>query len=251
MSVERAFGKALADLWTRDGIAVDEPLTTARAVAAAFAAGDDGTRAAAALLTRSGVRAQWNRVLRYDRARALASRIHPLGSEPLLDVLAGDGSVCEALSQMGIRRLSATERVGQYAQPRFPRHVRFEPFSDSLDLAQFRASTALVSAVLHHEPVPSRLLDALADAGLSRWLIVENCVTPTFTRAFHEFADRFFNTCLNDVGVHCGTEHRTLDQWVALLTSYGEVTVAADYFDVPGIPFPYSLLVVRPHAHSA
>lgn len=246
MSVVEAFGHAVAALWVRDGIAVNDPIGLATAVGAAFANGNPS--AAAALMDDVGVRASWNRVLREDRARALAARIRPLVAEPLLDVLSGDGSVCGALAAAGVSSLAATERASDYREWRLPTHVRFEPFSDGLDLARFNASTALLSAVLHHEPAPTTLLDTLAAARLSRWIVVENCVTPTFTRALHEFVDRFFNTCLNDFAVHCGEEHRTLDEWAGLLTQYGEVTVAADYFDVPGIPFPYSLLVVAPHA---
>ena len=247
MTAEENFGRALAALWTRDGIEVDDPRGLATAVAAAFADANGGAAAAAVLMDSAGVRAQWNRVLREGRARALAARIHPLVAEPLLDLLSGDGSVCEALAASGIASMSATERSGDYAEWRLPPHVRFEPFVDGLDLSQFSASTALVSAVLHHEPDPTRLLDALAAARIPRWVIVENCVTPAFTRPFHELVDRFFNTCLNEFGVHCGNEHRTLDEWVALLGRYGEVTIATDYFAIPGIPFPYSLLVVRLH----
>lgn len=246
MKVEEAFARALAELWARDGIEVAEPLALAGAVATTFAAGDE--RAAAALLDRSGVRAQWNRVLCRDRSRELAARIHPHVAEPLLDVLAGDGSVCEALSALGVDRMAATERSSdyeEYGESRLPPRVHFEPFSDDLDLGQFKASTALLSAVLHHEPVPLHLLDALARAPIPRWIVIENCVTRKYSPDFHAFADRFFNTCLNDIGIHCGDQHRTLDEWVGVLQAYGSVTVVTDAFEVPGIPFPYSLLVVR------
>lgn len=252
MPVEEAFGRALAEMWLRDGIQIEEPFTLAHAVAVTFARGASGPAEAGALLARSGVRAQWNRVLCHDRSRVLASRIGPLVAEPLLDVLAGDGSICEALSAAGFTRLSATERRGEYdnyGETRLPAHVEFQPFSEDMDLAPFGASTALVSAVLHHERAPSRLLDALAHADIPRWIVVENCITPEFSPEFHAFADRFFNTCLNDIGVHCGDEHRALTEWVALLAAYGTVTVVAESFAVPGIPFPYSLLVVDRTCH--
>jgi hypothetical protein len=248
MSIHVAFGNALAELWLRDGIGVDEPLPLAHAVATAFARGGDGVRTASTLLTESGVRAEWNRVLAGTRSRALASRIRPLATEPLLDVLSGDGSICDALAAGGLTRLAATERAGDYAHygaSRLPAGARFEPYSDDLDLRSFQASTALVCAVLHHEREPARLLDKLAQADIPRWIVIENCITPQFSPEFHVFADRFFNTCLNDIGVHCGDEHRTLDEWREMLSAYGTVTVAAEAFDVPGIPFPYSLLVVK------
>lgn len=248
MSIHVAFGNALAELWLRDGIGVDKPLHLAHDVAAAFARGGDGVRTASALLTESGVRAEWNRILADKRSRALASRIRPLATEPLLDVLSGDGSICEALAEGGLARLAATERPGDYAHygaSRLPAGARFEPYSDDLDLRSFQASTALVCAVLHHEKDPARLLDKLAQAGIPRWIVIENCITPEFPPAFHVFADVFFNTCLNDIGVHCGDEHRTLAGWRELLGTYGTVTVAAESFMAPGIPFPYSLLVVE------
>lgn len=244
MSVEDAFGQALADMWMRDGIEVVEPFTLASDVVTTFSSGGGGPAEASETLAYSGVRAEWNRVLRRDRARALASRIRPLVAEPLVDVLSGDGSVCNALSDLGIASLSATERPGDYGTSRLSARVRFQPFSETLDLAQFQASTALLSTVLHHEPAPTRLLDALARAAIPRWIVIENCVTPAFSRSFHQLADRFFNTCLNEIGIHCGDEHRTLDEWAVMLRSYGNVTVVTESFTVPGIPFPYSLLVV-------
>jgi hypothetical protein len=242
MSAVDDFGRTLAELWTRDGIVVDDAQALGDAVASTFVR---DPAAAAALMDRAGVRAEWNRVLREDRARALAARIQPLVAEPLLDLLSGDGSVCEALAASGIGSMSATERSGEYPEWRLPPDVRFEPFTDRLDLSRFNASTVLVSAVLHHEPDPARLLDTLAAARIPRWIVVENCVTPAFTRPFHQLVDRFFNTCLNDFGVHCGEEHRTLEEWAALLGRYGDVTIEADYFAIPGIPFPYSTLVVQ------
>jgi len=244
VSVPRAFARAMAEMWVRDGIAVGEPGAFAATVTESFAAGADSAKAASALLRGSGVRARWNDVLRRDRAAALAARIRPFLAEPLLDVLAGDGSVCRALSDLGIARLAATERTGAYAESALPAATDFRPFAEDVDLSQFGASTALLSTVLHHEPDPVRLLDAVARAAVPRWIVVENCVTAEYSRPFHQFADRFFNNCLNEFGVDCVEQHRTLDEWVDLLARYGSVTIADAAFTVPGIPFPYSLLVV-------
>lgn len=246
MSIHGSFGQALAQLWARDGIVIEDACTLADKVAASFATGDVGVRTATELLIRSGVRARWNEVLRHDRAAALAKRIYPFVTEPLLDVLTGDGSVCRALSDLGVTGMAATERSGDYAESVLPPHVAFRAFPANFDLSQFDASTALLSAVLHHEPEPTRLLDALANTSIARWIVVENCVTQEFSRPFHEFADLFFNNCLNEFGVHCGDQHRTLAEWTDLLALYGTVDVVHEEFSVPGIPFPYSLLVVSP-----
>ena len=245
MSVHEVFGRAVAALWERDRIMVDEPGVLAETVAAAFASGGEGARRASELLARSGVRARWNATLRRDRATALAARIRPLVSEPLLDVLSGDGSICLALSEIGVATLAATERSGHYPESVLPSTVDFRPFSDDLDFSRFGASSALLSTVLHHEPDPAGLLDALRKGGIDRWIVVENCVTPEFSPSFHQFADRFFNTCLNEFGAHCVEQHRTLDEWVVLLMRYGTVAIVDDAFPVPGIPFPYSILVVH------
>lgn len=244
-----AFGRALVDLWARDGIVPPEPQALASAVAASFAAGGAGVGQASDLLVRAGVRDRWNEVLRRDRAAALAARLHPFVTEPLLDVLSGDGSICRALSERGVAGLAATERGGDYPDSVLPSHVSFQPFTDQFNLSQFTASTALLSTVLHHEPDPVRLLDALGRAAIPRWIILENCVTPEFSRPFHQFVDRFFNTCLNEFGVHCVEQHRTLAEWADLLGQYGTVTILDPAFTVPGIPFPYSMLIVsRPKA---
>lgn len=243
--VPLAFGRAMAAMWARDGIVTDEGGALATTVAASFAAGEDSAASASTLLIRSGVRARWNDVLRRDRAAVLAARIRPLVAEPLLDVLAGDGSVCRALADLGVTRLAATERSGAYADSVLPPEVPFQPCDGDLDFTRFAASTALLSTVLHHEPDPVRLLDALARAAVPRWIVVENCVTPEYSRPFHRFADRFFNHCLNEFAVDCVEQHRTLVEWTDLLARYGSVTVVDESFAVPGIPFPYSLLIVH------
>lgn len=243
--VHESFARALAALWTRDGLRVDAPDALALTIASSFSAGDDGIKAASALLRNSGVREQWNDVLCRSRANALAARIYPHVTGPLVDVLSGDGSVCRALSDLGLGALSATERSGDYPSSHLPSHILFETFADDLDFTRFGASTALLSTVLHHEPDPCRLLDSLARAGISRWIVVENCVTPEFSRPFHRFADEFFNRCLNEFGLKCVEQHRTLHEWEKLLSAYGTLCVIDESFDVPGIPFPYSLLIVN------
>ena len=240
--MQEDFGRALAELWARDGIVADGRDALAQSVAASFASGNEGIKAATEMLGHSSVRAQWNAILRRERAAALAERIRPLVSGVLVDVLSGDGSVCRALSDLGVGPLSATERIGDYPESVLPGHVSFRPFDDNLDLAEFGASTALVSTVLHHERDPRRLLDALTS--IPRWIVVENCVTPRFSREFHRWTDVFFNACLNEFGVGCVEQHRTLDEWTQLLASYGTVSIIDEAFTVPGIPFPYSLLVV-------
>lgn len=244
MSEHRALAEALAQLWSRDGIVVDEPVALASNITALFAAGGGDARAASELLGRSGVRSQWNHILRHDRAAALAARVRPLVTEPLLDVLCGDGSVSAALSDLGVAKILATERSGEYAESILPPRVSFQEFDVNFDPSRLDASTALLSAVLHHEPDPAQLLDAIAQTTTRRWIVIENCVTPEFSRAFHQLADRFFNTCLNDFGVYCGDQHRTLAEWTDLLALYGTVSIADEMFSVPGIPFPYSIFIV-------
>jgi len=243
-SVITAFAQSLAQLWARDGIASGDVSSLALTVTESFAAGEDGVLAASALMAQSGVRDRWNETLRHDRADALARRIIPLLDGSVLDVLSGDGSVCRALSAIGIATLSATERIGDYGESVLPSHVDFHPFTTDLNFSQFGASTALLSAVLHHETNPAHLLDALAAADIPRWIVIENCVTAQFSRSFHQFADQFFNTCLNECGIDCVEQHRTLDEWTDLLSAYGTTCVIESDFAVPGIPFPYSLLVV-------
>jgi hypothetical protein len=98
--------------------------------------------------------------------------------------------------------------------------------------------------VLHHEPDPVGLLDQLAGLRCRRWVVVENCLDEDNTEEFHLFVDRFFNECLNRFNVPCVPQHRTVDGWHALLSRYGSVNAGPTKVDVPGIPFPYELLVV-------
>jgi hypothetical protein len=242
--VPSSFARALAVLWARDGIHVENAASLAETIATAFSSGREGVRRASDLLDESGVRARWNDVLRQQRAAALAARIRPLIRGRLLDVLSGDGSVCRALADLGVADIAATERAGDYSQASLPGNATFAPFTDALDLSTFGADTALLSAVLHHEPDPIRLLNRLAHAGIARWIVVENCVTPEFSQPFHRFADEFFNSCLNEFGVSCVDQHRTLEEWTEVLSHFGAVTVIDPACATPGIPFPYAFLVV-------
>lgn len=77
MSLADDFGHALAELWIRDGLNISNPHGLAAEVATRFARGGDDAQSAARLLEQSGVRAQWNRVFRDERAQAVAARRRP------------------------------------------------------------------------------------------------------------------------------------------------------------------------------
>lgn len=245
LPVAHDFARAMQHVWMRDGIVATDACDIAAAVATSFAAGGAGARSASQLLQSTGIRPRWNAILRDERAAVLAGRIRPLVHGRLLDVLSGDGSICRALTALDLTDLAATERRGHYPDSHLPTGVDFHAFEEDADLSHARASTALLSTVLHHERDPLRLLDALASTPIRRWIVIENCVTPEFSPAFHRFADQFFNHCLNEFGSDCVEQHRTLDEWSAVLTRYGAVSIVDAAFTVPGIPFPYSLMVVN------
>ncbi|WP_162795711.1 hypothetical protein [Nonomuraea lactucae] len=238
------FEERMLDVWERGRFEVSDPQGTARLIHLLLER--EGFTTTASVLAESGIRSQWNRVLAEERSNFLASWLRPYLEAPVLDVLGGDFSVLRALVTAGLpadgvvgcERLHAYE-VDWAAQPFLVHDVAAEV---ALPQGPFRS--LLVSAVLHHEPDPGRLLDAAARTGAGRWVVVENCVDESNTDAFHRYVDEFFNRCLNTFDVPCVDQHRTATQWRELLGGFGRVVHEETRADVPGMPFPYTLLVV-------
>lgn len=231
-------------IWARDGISVPDPDGLARLLRLLLEQQGPASPAAAQVLEDSGVRRQWNGVFSRRRAGQVAAWLDPHVGGHMLDVLAGDFTLTRELHAGGRRSVVAVERGGSYqtdwsAQP-FP----VLDYAELDRVGQERFDTAVISAVLHHEPDPVGLLDRLDMLHCRRWVVVENCLDVDNSEAFHLFVDRFFNECLNRFDVPCVSQHRTHSQWRTLLGRYGEVTVAESRRDVPGIPFPYDLFVV-------
>lgn len=238
------FEDRLRRLWSRDGLQVADPDALARLVRIVI--DEEGFGSAGRLLEVSGVRSWWNDCFARRRADFLAGWIGEHLRPPVLDVLGGDFTVLRALVAAGLPadQVVGCERAYAYETDwstlNFPVHaVPEEPV-----LPQVTAATLLISTVLHHEPMPERLLRAALDTGADRWVVVENCIDEENDDDFHYFVDEFFNRCLNDFDVPCVTEHRTADQWRELLGRYGTVTYEETRRNVPGMPFPYTVFVV-------
>lgn len=244
------FEERLRMVWRRDGIEVGDFDGTARLIRLLIEQQGPESPAAAEVLRTTGIRRQWNEVFARQRSAVVVQWLLPLVQCPLLDVLAGDFTLTRQLHAAGAT-VVATERKDAYevtwSQQPFP-------VVDHTELGSLTAEgtvSALLCAVLHHEPNPAELLDQLDGFGHARWIVVENCVDDDNTDEFHLLVDRFFNGCLNQFDVPCVPEHRTREQWSQLLGRYGTVSTIDTRRDVPGIPFPYDLFVVdRPGARS-
>lgn len=230
----------LAEVFRRD-LGVTDPDALAARGAAALADEGPSSTTAAALLRDSGVRDAWNRVFADERSKEVAAAVRPFLRGRVLDLLAGDANVARRLVESGVTDVECWERVGAYP---YEAALPMRPF-DELISSGATADTVLMCTVLHHEQSAPALLDTAARLGAKQWVVVENCVGPTVGKQVHEFMDIFFNTCLNQFDVDCTTEHRTMEGWCDLLSSYGEVTHTADLGRIPGMPFPYELIVVR------
>lgn len=217
-----------------------EAAELATSIGAALAEEGPSSKTGRRLLRESGVRDTWNRVFAEQRSAAVAAAIRPHVRGRVVDLLAGDATVAAALRELGCRDISCWERRGAYPEP--PR-LPVSPFEELLTVRP-AADTVLMVTVLHHEKSAPELLDQARELGARRWVVVENCVSETVSDHLHEFADIFFNTCLNEFDVDCTTEHRTLEAWCELLGGHGTVAHAGDLGRVPGMPFPYELIVV-------
>lgn len=245
-SVLDHFQEILPRLWRWSDISVEDPSAMASTLRKLLERDGPKSQEAAALLRESGTRTSWNEAFAIKRSKMLADWFAPFIHPPLLDVLAGDGSVTCALADLGISPIAATERLDDYANLPTVQHsdVTIDRHPSEGQIGSLDAHTVLICTVLHHEPDPVALLDRLDKQAGSRWLVVENCLEAGFDEAFHQFVDLFFNCCLNEIDIPCVEQHRSPQAWRQLLSEYGTVVHDEARFDVPGIPFPYRLYVV-------
>ncbi|MEV8537105.1 hypothetical protein [Streptomyces sp. NPDC051211] len=197
-------------------------------------------------LARTGIGAAWNTALDEGRPRSVAPYLTPLLTGRTVDVLSGSGTLTAALARTS--PVDAYERAGAY--PDAPA-VPTRPLDHLWPTGPGVYDTALFATVLHHEPDPAALVEAvLTSLRPTRLVIVENCLSETVSNEFHDFMDDFFNLCLNDFDVDCPGEHRTVEGWLDFLGRYGRTRLVHRLDDVTGIPFPYEVFTVdiRPDA---
>lgn len=240
------FQDRMRQIWERDGFQVRDPAGLIRRIGALLAEEGPSSPTCAAVLEESGVRREWNRVFAYERASTLADWIGPHLRPPVLDVLGGDFTVLRALVAHG---LAAGSCVGCERRAAYGTDWGELPFPvydarEAVGLPPVNYQTALVSTVLHHERDPELLLAELSAGPAERWVVIENALDEENSEDFHLFVDEFFNCCLNSFDVPCVAQHRTVDQWLKLLDRYGHARFAGQMKAVPGIPFPYQMLIV-------
>ncbi|MGW0211014.1 hypothetical protein ACWDZ8_36425 [Streptomyces sp. NPDC003233] len=201
--------------------------------------------AARALLRSSGIRQAWNACFAVERAGVVADWLAPWvpPSGPVLDLLAGDCRLTALLAQRIGRPVLGMDREGHYDDVLTHEWVHYRDLEEGPGAALPEADTVLLCAVLHHESDPVALRDLAAASPARRFLVVENCEDDEYGPDFHLLMDLFYNRCLNDIGSACTREHRRLDQWAQLLSPFGELVHTDELRPVPGLPFPYQLMV--------
>jgi len=241
------FERAVARTLERDGLALDPEGTSCLLRHLIEAEGVDSP-SGRSLLRTSGIRQRWNDVFAVSRAEMLAHWLEPWVTHAgrVLDLLAGDCLLTGRLADTAGIRIAAVERLDHY--PLITRHSAVEliPYERlEANPGAVGADTVLLAAVLHHENRPTSLRDVALRTGAHRFIVVENCLDSDNDPDFHLLMDLFYNRCLNDFGSACTREHRTPDGWRQLLVSFGTLLHFDELPTVPGLPFPYQLMVFQ------
>ncbi|WP_330334618.1 hypothetical protein OHS33_35880 [Streptomyces sp. NBC_00536] len=238
------FQERLVDIWARDGFGLADPAGTAGRIRRLL--DGPGFEPAARALEDLGIRTTWNKVFAERRAAFLADWLAPHVHGRVLDVLGGDFTVLRALLGTGLaaRDVVGCERARAYSTDWSTLPFPVLDLGPDLALPAGEFDTFLICTVLHHEPRTEEFLASVARRGARRWVVVENCLDPANDEEFHFYVDEFFNRCLNTFDVPCVHQHRTADQWRELLSGYGTVVHEETRANVPGMPFPYTLMVL-------
>jgi hypothetical protein len=241
------FERDVAALLARDGLTGD-PAGAAGLLRVLITAEGVASPSARAILADSGIRDRWNDSFATGRACAVAEWVAPwlAGSGRVLDLLAGDCLLTGRIAEAANSRITATERLDHYSR------IAPHPAVDLVDhrlvesgARALRGDTVLMCAVLHHEDNPAALRDLATATEARRFVVVENCVDDDYGPDFHLLMDLFYIRCLNEFGSSCTREHRTVAQWQEFLRGFGDLVHVDTKYPVPGLPFPYQLLVFQ------
>lgn len=236
------FESEVAELLERDRI-TDDPAGAAFLTRILIEQEGITSPGARSMLRSSAIRERWNAVFAEARAEQVATWLAPwaAGEGEVLDLLAGDCRLTAKIAEAAGRPLLAAERTEHYDDVIAHPLVRPVPLLDGGPVPA--ADTVLLGAVLHHEPDPRTLRDLALETGARRFVVVENSIDDRFGPDFHVLMDLFYNRCLNDFGSACTREHRRMADWQELLAPMGELVHQDEMRHVPGLPFPYQLLV--------
>lgn len=192
----------------------------------------------------NGIGDKWNAVLFRERSECIASWIAPFVFGNMLDMLCGDGSVGSQLALIG-KHVTLTEREESYNFDHSKHELPFltvDTLTKSSTLPCFE--TVLLSTVLHHESNPELLLSLAAKIARRRIIIVENCLENSNPTDFQLVMDIFFNHCLNQTSLYSPGHHRSAEDWVSLVSLYGNVCSIDRRENIPGIPLSHHLIVI-------
>jgi hypothetical protein len=194
-------------------------------------------------LRQTGVRPLWNRVLRRDRPAKLTSWVLPYCEGSVLDLLCGDGRVGGCLASKGAS-VTLAERPDSYRvrRPCGLPFLEFETLSKARTGTKFR--TVLLCTVLHHELSAEETLQLASRLCTKRLIIVENCLTPTFTEPIQLLMDLFYCRCLNSFDLPSEGQHRWPEEWSKMLAAHGDLVCYERRAGMPGIPLPHDLFIV-------
>jgi hypothetical protein len=197
-------------------------------------------------LASCGVRDRWNGVFYHCRSAAMAHWLLPHVRGTTIDLLCGSGKLGAILSEIGVPT-TVTERDD--VRNSYPSTEDRVTWLDHDTLANEAVpnsyDTVLLITALHHEADTEGLLQLALTLASQRVIIVENCVEPDLSRDLHILVDDFFNYGLNKTPLPCPAEHRSADEWSAMLNRQGRVIFTDRRASMPGILLSHHLLVTE------
>lgn len=198
----------------------------------------------ASALETSGVREQWNAVLRATRSEVIAEWVAPYFVGSLLDLLCGEGRVGKCIAESGID-VTLAEREGAYSHVKQQRQLPYFPLNKLVKtLPTLKFDCVLLCTVLHHEFDPEAMLSLGVQFARKRLILIENCLEPENPNDYQILVDIFFNHCLNQTTLDSPASHKSLHDWVECAARYGDIIKTDRKETIPGIPLSHNLIVV-------
>jgi hypothetical protein len=193
-----------------------------------------------------GVRRRWNGIFYHCRSAAMAHWVLPHVRGNTIDLLCGSGRTGGILSNLGVPMTLSERDAVRDSYAKVEDSLSWVDHDTLADEAVPKSyDTVLLITALHHEPDPEQLLQLALTLASKRVIIVENCVETDLSPEMHVLVDDFFNYGLNKTPLPCPAQHRSIDDWGAMLKGRARPVFSDRRDSMPGILLSHHLLVAE------